>query len=408
VQKVVLTNEEWSHMVSRLNDASRRKQMFLLQAQHKQIKDELEGLTFTPAISGKSREMALNLKSLPDRVSALMRKRRAKLDSIRHEKAQEELKEATFKPRLNKWKPKSAATVGGRQPTPASDGANMTSTGASRSADQRMSHLLQYEMDRRLRQTQRRQLIEEMEDKELTFTPAINSNSVRIVDRMARERRQQAQDGGLPQDAEVSAAASGLLQRTGTPLSPKSSRAATKRALVAAMAATAASSGSGGLSLPRGIGRSYLPGHEEETFHPRINPRSATLHRPGLDDTDVYNRLYAQKTVASAAAGAPTPASGASLKATKAGSTAAGGPLGGSTYGAMDGSLANATLGSVAAPGAANRDASGFPVDEFGEPAPGHPHYFNTIAFEAGGKMDFLLRRLLQGGTPNAATGLPA
>jgi hypothetical protein len=35
------------------------------------------------------------------------------------------------------------------------------------------------------------------------------------------------------------------------------------------------------LRASRPLGRSYLPGHEEETFHPRINPRSHALHRPG-------------------------------------------------------------------------------------------------------------------------------
>ena len=45
----------------------------------------------------------------------------------------------------------------------------------------------------------------------------------------------------------------------------------------------------------------------------------------------------------------------------------------------------------------AHRDASGFPVDELGEPIPGHPHYFSLVAWEPNGRMDFVLRNLLKG-----------
>ena len=40
--------------------------------------------------------------------------------------------------------------------------------------------------------------------------------------------------------------------------------------------------------------------------------------------------------------------------------------------------------------------ASGFPVDEAGEPLPGHPHYFSIVAWEPQGRMDFVLRHLLR------------
>ncbi len=43
-------------------------------------------------------------------------------------------------------------------------------------------------------------------------------------------------------------------------------------------------------------GLSMLPGHEEETFHPRINPRSRNVPRPEAES--VYDRLYETATEA--------------------------------------------------------------------------------------------------------------
>ncbi len=99
-QKLVLTGREWGALVVRLNESSRRKQGFLLRAQHQQIAAELAGLTFVPHISEKSRELAAQNKSLPQRVEALMRRKKARLDKIRHDRVEEELREATFKPNL--------------------------------------------------------------------------------------------------------------------------------------------------------------------------------------------------------------------------------------------------------------------------------------------------------------------
>ena len=83
-EKVVLSDEAWRDLVGRLNDSSKKKETFLLKAQHKQLADQLAGLTFTPAISQRSRELAARNDSLPVRVAALMRKKKAKIESIRN------------------------------------------------------------------------------------------------------------------------------------------------------------------------------------------------------------------------------------------------------------------------------------------------------------------------------------
>lgn len=101
-QHPLLTVDEWDRLVDRLTESSKRKQAYIMKAQHAQIAAELSGLTFTPDISKKSRELAAHNKSLPQRMEALMRKKKAKLEKIRHDRVTKEMAEATFQPNLDK------------------------------------------------------------------------------------------------------------------------------------------------------------------------------------------------------------------------------------------------------------------------------------------------------------------
>lgn len=308
--------------MSRLNESSKKKQLMLLTAQQRQMADQLTGLTFKPFISENSRKLAANNPRLPERVAALMHKKKAKLDRIRTEKAEKELEEATFKPNLDKSKVRGEAMV------------------------RRIGHLMQYEIDRRVRAEQRRILIEDMERRELTFSPVINRNSARIVNRLKKENEPRP-EGGEGGDA--------------------SGAKATRAALAEAITAAATSS--------KPLGRSYLPGHEEETFHPRINARSAALVR----GTDVYNRLYKGS---GADAGSKSPRS-------RSDSIGSGGAA---AAAAATAALSSSNYGSASAVGAGGAGGEGA-----GEVGPTHPAYFNTVAYDsAAGKHDFILRRLLQ------------
>ena len=262
-----LSQGEWGQLVERLNDSSKAKQAYLLQAQHRQIADELSGLTFTPHITKKSRELAAHNKALPERMTALMRRKVAKLDKVRHERAQAELAEATFKPNTN--------------------------VGKRRSSRRRVGHLMQYEIERRIRQSQRRQILEEVEDRELTFSPQINPNSMRIVKRLTRERISKADEArqllAKGDEAGAAEAAAASLGKT------------TARAIEREQAAVAASAleqverqvAKGKLKrIPLGpYGLTMLPGHEEERFQPKVNPRSQQV-APKHQGRNVYERLY--------------------------------------------------------------------------------------------------------------------
>jgi len=327
----VLTAGAWSELVSRLNESSRKKQLHLLKAQHRQIANQLSGLTFAPQISERSRELAAMNKSLPERVAALMIKKKGKLDRIRMEKAERELAEATFKPALNA--PRRAR--GGDDGSAAAD------------AERRVGHLLQYEIDRRVRAEQRKTLIEEMENKALTFNPTINKNSARIVSRMQREAAERAALAGLdgPADGGPGSPGGGA-GGTATSVSASLSKAAAERKKVEAILLGRA---------PKGLGRSHLPGHEEETFTPAINARSRAL----ASDRAVHDRLYGARKL-------PEPEAEERVRAAHA--------------------RDEAGLPSAAVPGAA--------LGPGGEPAPGHPQFFNAVPWAAA-PHDFLLRRLL-------------
>ena len=270
-----LTKGEWDSLVERLNETSRKRQAYLLRAQHKQIADELSGLTFTPKISKRSRLLAAQNKQLPERVSSLMRKKQMKLDKVRHERAQKELAEATFQPQLNSR-------------------GHETTTLAQR-MNRRVGHLIQYDIDKRIRAAQRRQLQQELEDRELTFSPKLNKNSERIVEKINRDRQLKAREaaealaaGDEEQAAKAAAASMGKI----TKRSVEREQAAVASAALAAVEQDVRVGRLKRIPLGRN-GLTMLPGHENDTFRPKINRRSHALaERAGIDQKEVYERLY--------------------------------------------------------------------------------------------------------------------
>jgi hypothetical protein len=95
----------------------------------------------------------------------------------------------------------------------------------------------------------------------------------------------------------------------------------------------------------------------------------------------VYSRLYEL----------PTASREMALSGT-AGAAAAGGDGAGSV-GSADKEATGGGAGSHQL-----RDAAGYPVDEDGQPAPGHPLYFTVVA-HVPGRTDFILRRVMAAAT---------
>ncbi len=225
---MVLSDDAWNGLVSRLNESSKKKALGLLQAKQRALAEQMSESTFQPQISERSREIAAANRALPDRVATLMRAKKARLDKIRLEREQQELAEATFKPAIN---------------------ASRSGLSGDDADGRRVGHLMQYEVDRRIRAEQRKALVGEMEERKLTFAPALNKNSMRIVERLK------------------------------------------------ASLATAPE------TVERAVGARKIAGHEEETFQPRINARSHALGARSSGE-DVISRLYKPKKEDAAAAAA--------------------------------------------------------------------------------------------------------
>ena len=110
--------------------------------------------------------------------------------------------------------------------------------------------MMRWEKEKKTRRAQRQQIVEEMEERELSFTPHLNRRSLMLTDKMKR-------DGKLTFNKD-----SGQTETT--------PRAHTER-----------------LGLAMGAAE---PGHEEETFKPNISSRAASFTPKG--GKAVHTRLY--------------------------------------------------------------------------------------------------------------------
>lgn len=79
---------EWDALVHRLNDSSRRKQMYLMRAQQRAIATELSGLSFKPRICKRSQRLAADQKALAERTAQLMSRREKNMLRVKDERAQ--------------------------------------------------------------------------------------------------------------------------------------------------------------------------------------------------------------------------------------------------------------------------------------------------------------------------------
>ena len=206
----VLSENEWEKLVERLNDSSKTRQISLMRKQHKHIAKELAGLNFKPRINPLSRDMAAeNLRLYEgDRLKHVVKSKAEKIAKARHQLQKSEMDKCTFQPNL---------------------------TNKARRKQRDVEDLMLYGEIKKQRLHQRRQYIQDLQDRELTFKPHVNRKSERLVAKMNRE---------------------GRLRPTG---------------------------GRRGYT-----GTNEDPGHGEDTFAPKINKRSKTVQLKG----QVYDRLY--------------------------------------------------------------------------------------------------------------------
>ena len=174
-----------------------------MRAQHKRIADELRDLKFAPEICPRSRELAAVSApgELAARTEAMIRRRKLRTDRTRQETAQAQMAHVTFKPDLatpcvcgrgtgvvpvdaekkdhttfcNNFMRACAAVNANRAASKVDGAAVSRITGAGRA-----DAMAKYDQYKRIRARQRRDILQEVEDRELTFSPQINANSLAV------------------------------------------------------------------------------------------------------------------------------------------------------------------------------------------------------------------------------------
>jgi len=261
-----MANKDRDKLVERLHSTNKSKEASANAKSNANLVEELRHLNFRPEMNkmsmqyNKGRENDLQTRQKGD-----LEKKKIELDKQRKLQIEEEMKECSFKPTLgfslisnlksDDKKIKEIIEKGNKSAKAKEQESSLTKDGkvpkkkASAVADRQMI----WEKEKETRRAQRKQIVEEMEERELSFAPHLNRRSMLLTAKMKKTGKYTVDN------------ATGQTQNI-----PNKRRADTHESL-----------NSGGV----------LPGHEEESFHPSITGRAGGFtpqpHRNG-----VFGRLY--------------------------------------------------------------------------------------------------------------------
>eukprot|EP00618_Florenciella_parvula_P018257 CAMPEP_0119466226 /NCGR_PEP_ID=MMETSP1344-20130328/982_1 /TAXON_ID=236787 /ORGANISM="Florenciella parvula, Strain CCMP2471" /LENGTH=412 /DNA_ID=CAMNT_0007498527 /DNA_START=293 /DNA_END=1531 /DNA_ORIENTATION=+ len=229
----VMKDEEWDGLVERLHGTKRSKESTIKQQQNRELAEQLRELHFKPTLNDNSRRIAADTKRGPmlRRMEMDLEVREKKLQQKREEQADEEIKELQPKPNLEGSKQSLKYLKQANKPT-------------SRTVED----IMQYGEETKLRRLQRKQIMEELENRELTFTPQLNRASLLLQEKMRREGRSTyCKDSGQTHTRHKNGKARATMTNAD-------------------------------------------PGHEDETFHPQIHTKTKLAKRS--DGKSAHERLY--------------------------------------------------------------------------------------------------------------------
>jgi hypothetical protein len=141
----------------------------LMKEQNQGLASELDGLSFKPQMNNTSLQLASTMKSLQHRLPGMISKRESHLKKRKEEIAKAEMESCTF--------------------TPDRAGAKMSEKYLSRMGRGKATpeDFFQYHQEKLKRNDQRKQIIDEIESRELTFKPQSNSRSQKLQLRMSQK-----------------------------------------------------------------------------------------------------------------------------------------------------------------------------------------------------------------------------
>ncbi len=230
-----LQTHEQDELVSRLHDTKRNKDSTIKQQQNRELAEELRELKFTPTLNAKSLELAKQggNKPMVERMTAALVEKEKRLKDEKRKKEEIEVAELMKHP-----------------PTPGKQMSDRILR-QGKKAPRKVDDILQYGEETKLRRLQRKQIMEEMENRELTFTPQLNRASLQL-----QERKRRTGDQAFD-------------EKTGQTTSTKS-------------------------IVKGGKGNHEDPGHEEEVFQPQIFGKRTAHATKAKTSGPVHDRLYQQ------------------------------------------------------------------------------------------------------------------
>jgi len=157
-----LTGEQWDRLVDKMHQSNRTKQSAMIKEQNQGLALELGGYLFKPRLNKTSLDLSATMKSLHLRMPEMIAERKKELEAKQKEAAALEVVECTFSPHRGskKTSDKYLKQMGRKKLTP--------------------DDLLKFEEEKKKRVELRKQIIEEVESKELTFKPQLSEKSIRL------------------------------------------------------------------------------------------------------------------------------------------------------------------------------------------------------------------------------------
>lgn len=141
----------------------------MIKEQNQGLAAELEGFSFRPRINKTSMELSSTMKSLTSRIKEMQEEREKEMESKRKLSERQEVAECSFTPKRN--------------------GAKTSDMYLRKLGREKLrpEDLIRYEQERERRNEIRRQIVEEVEDKELTFKPQLGERSLKLQEKLVQK-----------------------------------------------------------------------------------------------------------------------------------------------------------------------------------------------------------------------------
>lgn len=141
----------------------------MIKEQNQGLAAELEGFSFRPRINKTSMELSATMKSLTSRIKEMQEEREKDMDSKRKASERQEIAECTFAPKRNNAKVSDVLLkkLGRDKMTP--------------------DDLIRYEQEKQRRNEIRKQIVDEIEEKELTFKPQMSERSLKLQEKLVQK-----------------------------------------------------------------------------------------------------------------------------------------------------------------------------------------------------------------------------